>query len=84
MIGHAELLWLDFVVNGLDPFFAVILLFNGFYSAARPFVNFDIDGNALDGAWLNQRISCKIGPAARSMKSSLQFTVHVVVLNVDI
>jgi hypothetical protein len=36
------------VVNGLDPFFAVILLFDGFHSAARSFVeNLNIDGSAL-------------------------------------
>jgi len=41
-------LGLDVVFNGLYPFFAVILLFDGFHSAARSFVeNLNIDGDAL-------------------------------------
>ena len=50
----AKLGWFNVVVNRLYPFFAVVLFFDGFDSAARPFVeNLNIDGRALNSAWIN-------------------------------
>ena len=54
MARLAKLGWFNVVVNRLYPFFAVVLFFDGFDSAARPFVeNLNIDGRALNSAWIN-------------------------------